>query len=194
MPYLLGFACVLAALVASPVHASAQEVEGAAQGLEGDAPKAEPSSQEPVRGVRRWHPEAYERVPESASSGTVLELELDSGELEISPAPTPLDSPEGRIQRSRALLATSVISVGVGVALIGGGVVALNRADDIGTAIGGLALGVTFGAIAIVGGLVGVGISGGKLGAAKQERREQQQAERRRSRVRWHPGTSGFVF
>jgi hypothetical protein len=194
MPYLLGFACVLAALVASPVHAGAQDVEGAAQGLEGDAPKAEPSSQEPVRGVRRWHPEAYERVPESASSGTVLELELDSGELEISPAPTPLDSPEGRIQRSRALLATSVISVGVGVALIGGGVVALNRADDIGTAIGGLALGVTFGAIAIVGGLVGVGISGGKLGAAKQERREQQQAERRRSRVRWHPGTSGFVF
>jgi hypothetical protein len=194
MPYLLGFACVLAALVASPVHAGAQDVEGAAQGLEGDAPKAEPSSQEPVRGVRRWHPEAYERVPESASSGTVLELELDSGELEISPAPTPLDSPEGRIQRSRALIATSVISVGVGVALIGGGVVALNRADDIGTAIGGLALGVTFGAIAIVGGLVGVGISGGKLGAAKQERREQQQAERRRSRVRWHPGTSGFVF
>jgi hypothetical protein len=127
----LVLAMVLAGLVALPLSVSAQAEESE------EAPKqaveqepgspAEPSAEEPVRGVRRWHPEAF-TDPSKPASEPALQLELDAAGVEVTPKTAPLTIAEQNRLRKRR------VRIGVGVfvglvlvgAAIGGGVAAAN--------------------------------------------------------------------
>jgi hypothetical protein len=129
MRYLVGLGLVLA-LVAAPLSASAQEVEeGAAlePSAEEPAPSSEPAPEEPIRGVQRWHPEAFVD-PSKPAAEPALQLELDAAGVEVTPKTAPLTTAEQNRLRKRR------VRIGVGVALglvlvgaaIGGGVAAAN--------------------------------------------------------------------
>ena len=139
MRYLVGFICTVAALVASPLSVSGQAGEQA-------APKvalaihtqhrlplqlmlrasyflyldADTSSR-----LERWHPEAYED-PTKPASEPALKLELDSGDLEVTPT-APEQTQKKRSPGAKAGIAVGVI-VGVGLVglAIGGGVAMSN--------------------------------------------------------------------
>jgi hypothetical protein len=190
MRYLAFFSGALAALLTSP---SAVGAQNGAQDVSGD----EADTQQEVRGMRRWHPEAYQGLPEPSSRNAVLALELDEGGLDISPGPTPVSVADAKVKRAKGGLATSCVFVGIGVASIAGAVHAGNDRDDhnSGRATRGTVAFATLGAVAIIGGVIGIGLSTGKLRASKQELRDLEEARRVRSgRLRWDRGKSRFVF
>ena len=173
----------------SPVRASAQDVETVAQ--DPLAPTEAPS-----RGLQRWHPEAYEGTPASPSSrSTSLELELDHEGLAVSPPPPPLSGPEAKIRRAKAGIAVSTVFIAIGAAAIGAGVAGASSADDIGSAIGAVSVGAALGTVAIIGGLVGAGISARNLNEGRRELGEIEDARYRgKRRVRWDTRRGRFVF
>lgn len=190
MRYLAFFVGALAALLTSPSDVGAQN------GVE-DVSGDEADTQQEVRGMRRWHPEAYEGLPEPSSRDAVLALELDEGGLDISPGPTPVSVAEARVKRAKGGLAASCVFVGIGAAAIAGAAHTRNGRDDhdSGRAAGAAVGLATLGAVAIIGGVIGIGLSTGKLRAGKQELRDLEEARRERSgRLRWDRGTSRFVF
>jgi hypothetical protein len=114
----LVLAMVFAVLVALPLSASAQaeeSEEAPKQAVEQEpASPAEPSAEEPVRGVRRWHPEAF-TDPSKPASEPALKLEVDSTALEVTPtAPPTLEELERQEKKKRRRRA---IGIGVGVTL-----------------------------------------------------------------------------
>ena len=196
MRYLFGFLCVCA-LAALPQSAIAQAGEEGAS--------AEPNAEQPVQsteptrsGLERWHPEAFVDPAKAASSSQapseepVLKLEVDSAGLGVTPsAPRTVDGDTLEEARSsvrgpRAGVIISSIVLAGGVAAIAGGV----RQDDIGSA----AVAATFGLLMVIGGTVGMSISGRNLGAAKRELRLKEADSLRSRRIQWDPRTSRLVF
>ncbi len=163
-------------------------------------------STEPTRsGLERWHPEAFvdPAKPASSSQGPseepVLKLEVDSAGLGVTPsAPWTVDGDtleEARLSMRgpRAGVIISSIVLAGGFAAIAGGVVALNRQDDL-DAIGSAAVATTFGLLMVIGGTVGVAISGRNLDAAKREMKLREAQSHRSRRIQWDLRTSRLVF
>ena len=123
-------AMVFAVLVAFPLSVSAQDAEEGMTpepSLQEPAPPSEPAPKEPVRGVERWHPEAFVD-PSKPAAEPALQLELDAAGVEVTPRTAPLTIAEQNRLRKRR------VRIGVGVfvglvlvgAAIGGGVAAAN--------------------------------------------------------------------
>ena len=116
MRYLVGLGLVLA-LVAAPLSVSAQVGEEGATSepsLQEPAPPSELAPKEPVRGVRRWHPEAYVD-PSKPASEPALQLELDAAGVEVTPT-APLTAEE--LKRQEKEQRNRRIGIGVGVTLL----------------------------------------------------------------------------
>ncbi len=152
MRYLVGFACVLAALMASPLSVSAQvNEEGTEPNVEESAPSSEPVPEEPA-----------------------LQLKLDYAGVGVAPGyPPRFDELELRVKRARIGLGVSVpfIWIGVLVAAIGiGPFVASEEEEESSTAL------IATGTVMSVGGLGGTIASGILLSRRKRELRRLEQA------------------
>jgi len=102
---------VLAGLVALPLSASAQDTEEGTTSepsLQEPAPPSEPAPKEPVRGVRRWHPEAFVD-PSKPASEPALQLKLDAAGVEVTPKTAPRTAAEEEMLRKRR------VRIGLGV-------------------------------------------------------------------------------
>ena len=185
MRYLIGFVCLLAALVASPLSAGAQT------GQEGT--DSEPNLQEPAP--------SSEPVPEEPA----LQLELDSAGVDVTPSPprTPdgytLEEMELRVKRPKIGIGVSAGALAAGMAM---GLAVLGASmcpfvfpadttcppswvDPVG--IAGLVLGV--------GGLVGIVASGILLRKRKRDRDSLRYAHiGTPRRVQWDLAQSRLVF
>jgi hypothetical protein len=179
MRWSVRFVFVLA-LVGFPQGVGAQaEKEGAT---------SEPNLQEPAP--------PSEAVPEEPA----LQLQLDDAGVQLaSPPPrTPdgytLEKVESRVKRAKVGLISSSVIVAGGVAAMGGAAALARNADDFGDigAVGGL--GIFAGAL-MVGGIIGISISGKRLSTAKREQHELEQAHRGPPRrVQWDLARSRLVF
>lgn len=187
MRHLVGFVCVLAALAASPLSASAQDVEADAS--------SEPNLQEPA-------PSA-----EPAPEGPALELKLGANGVDVVPsAPRSGDgyivvSEEmelrARVPKARGwLIATSVVTA-IGVPLLALGLTYDRRQQPSeGFDLDFTGVGMAFaGGLILIAGVVGMAASGAVLGSSKQELRELQEAHYGRPRrVQWDLARSRLVF
>jgi hypothetical protein len=152
---LVGLVLVLA-LVGLPLSASAQAPEEGSSLLE------------------RWQPEAFVDPAKPAPSSQApseepaLKLEVQSTGLEVTPTETTVEDVERRVRKARTGLIVSSLGLGVGGALIiAGSVLYVGNADEINFGPN-IAMG-TFGTIFSVGGIIGLGISGKTLRAAKRQ-------------------------
>ena len=109
---MLGFVSlvsVFAMLMASP---AAVRAEAAAEGASAETGATPSESAPAVRGLRRWHPDAY-KTPEGE---TVTEVQIEY----VEPAPTRTD--EERLRNKRVAIGVSVTLVLVLGAALGTGV------------------------------------------------------------------------
>ena len=200
MRFSIGFLSALAVVSALPSIVSAQGTE--------KGTKPEPSAQEPEpssgpareegglsprlrkRTQRNWDPDTYE-------------LRLDSSSRSVSPPPAPRHETDSRVLRYRQGVIVSSLFIGIGGALIGGGVVVLRNwqqeeSRDPSWDLfppGGTYVLFTLGTLGALGGLIGAAISGSKLGARKRKLREHQEARyERRRRAQWDFARSRLVF
>lgn len=123
MRCLIGFVCVLAALVALPLSAGAQDAEGGTTSepnLQEPAPSAAPAAEEDRSRVERWHPEAF-ADPVKPAPEPPLQLGIDAAGLEVTPT-APLTAEE--LKRQETKLRKRRVAIGVGVALAVVGLVA----------------------------------------------------------------------
>ncbi len=205
MRYVLGLVCVLVVMVASPSGARAQvEEEGTA--AEPNAEEPEQSSQPTRSWLERSHPEAF-IDPTKPPSEPALQLGLDSGGLQVTPAErlTPLElriqEVDAQVFRSRAGLIGSAVVVGAGAAIIAWGVVA-NRnwepSDSDSFAIDlnlGPSMAIGLGACVMLGGVVGMAVSGARMVGHKNRRREFQETQHGTAhRLQWDLQSSRLVF
>ncbi len=199
MRYVVGFVLVLT-LGASPRSVSAQAGEESTTSepnLQESAPPAEEAHEEGglsprlrKRTRQKWDPDTYK-------------LRLDSSGLSLSPPPVPRRKTDARLRQYRQGLIVSSLSLGIGGALIGSGVVVLRNWNEeqsqepmpeLVPPAGTYVL-FSLGIVAALGGLIGAAISGSKLGARKRELRELQAARRRNpAGVSWDPAQSRLVF
>ena len=139
MRYLIRSALVMA-LAASPVVVGAQDARpssGASSERwrhphdrssrgEAEVPRAEPTPgraepkpKEGVRGVRRWHPDAF-TDPSSPAPKPALKLEVDSTALEVTPTAPPTLEELERTEKKRQRRAIGIaVGVTVGAVLVG---------------------------------------------------------------------------
>jgi hypothetical protein len=175
MRYLVGFACVLAALVASPLSVSAQVEEEV----------TEPTVEEPA--------------PEPAPEEPALQLQLDDAGVEVVPSQPrtddgyTLEEMDVRVKRARIGLITSAAVFPVGIALLSVGAA---NACIVGSDCPGWANPVMWTGFALMGaGLYGMIVSGAMMHVRKRKLRELQEAHYRRPRrVQWDLARSRVVF
>lgn len=191
---------MLAALLALPLAANAQDAEeGTAlePGLQEPAPSSEPAREEGglsprlrKRTRKNWDPDTYE-------------LRLDSSGSSVSPPPAPRRKTDSYVRRYRQGVIVSSLFIGIGGALIGGGVVVLRNWQQEQSLDpswdlfppGGTYVLFTLGTVAALGGLIGAAVSGSKLGARKRKLRELQEAGYTTPRrVQWDHARSRLVF
>jgi hypothetical protein len=191
MRYLVGFVLGLA-LAASPLSASAQ--------TDHQATLAEPQQLALVPPDWDWCHDPF--CPEPSKTEVAPErpvLGLDESGLEITPSAPTLEEMERRVRRARAGLATSVIVFGGGIAMMGVGfanfepfICIFEPCPETPTWAVGLAIPGTF---ATIGGLVGMIVSGKRLGERKQQPRSPVGAEKaQQRRAQWDVARSRLVF
>jgi hypothetical protein len=203
MRYLAGCTLVLVALMALPLSVSAQadeEAETSEPSLQEAAPSSEAADDEGglspglrKRTRKKWDPGTY-NVPSSKPDPV---LKLGESSLEITPnAPT---GSELRVREARNGLIGSAIVLAIGGGIVAGTMVATRNYEcgdwELFCVNGGRVAGVTVGSLVMLGGVVAMGVSGGKLSARKQELRNLQKAKNRRSHhVEWDLARSRLVF
>lgn len=142
------------------------------------------------RTLRNWDPDTYE-------------LRGDSSGMRVSPTTAPRHKTDTRVQRYRQGVIVSSVFIGIGGALIGGGVVVLRkwrREESLDPSWdlfppGGTFVLFTLGTVAAIGGLIGAAVSGSKLGARRHELRELQEARTKAPRrAQWDLARSRLVF
>jgi hypothetical protein len=190
MRYLIGFVCLLAALVASPLSAGAQTgQEGAASepNLQEPAPSSEPAPEEPA-----------------------LQLQLDDTGVEVAPGYPPrtaegytLEQAEHVVETDRRGLIISSVFFGVGVGALAGGFAWGPHAEcgdddpatfDVCIPPGPIVLG-TLGAVMATGGLIGMAIKASSLAKTRSELRELKESHYGKPhRVQWDLARSRLVF
>jgi len=158
MRYLVGFACVLAALAALPLSVSAQAAEEGATSkpsAEESTPSAEPTPEEPA-----------------------LQLKLDDAGVEVVPSGYVEMKLRQRVSKARAwLIATGVVTA-IGVPMLALGATYDRRqppSEGFDLDFSGAVL-ATVGGIMVFGGVFGMAVSGGTLGASKRKLRSLEQA------------------
>jgi hypothetical protein len=176
MRYLVGFVLVLA-LVASPLSTSAQDAE------EGET--SEPSAEEST-------PSA-EPAPEEPA----LQLKLDDAGVEVVPSGYVEMKLRQRASKARKwLIATAVVTT-IGAPLLAVGVTYDRRqppSEGFDLDFTGVAVAIVGGAM-VFGGVFGMAVSGGTLGASKRKLRRLQQAHYGTPRrVQWDLTQSRLVF
>jgi hypothetical protein len=210
MRYVVGFVCVLGALAALPLSATAQDA------AEGTTP--EPSQHEPApsseatqeegglsprlrkRTLKNWDPQTYD-LPTSRPSPEepALQLELDSAGAGFTLIPASQPPKRGLDPRARA-------GIGLGVSLV-----AFGAGVGMGVAAAGASICISFGepcsrpnwvapvaisgALLAVGGIVGMGVSGSELRRRKPHpggSRDVYYATPRR--VQWDLARSRLMF
>ena len=175
MRYLLGLMCVVAALAALPLSASAQDVEADAS--------SEPSLQEPAPSSKP--------APEEPA----LELKLGADGVDVVPSPPrtrdgyTLEEMDLRVRRARIGLISSAAVLVVGGVLLGVAGASANIAT-------GENLGLLWSGVALAGvGSVGMIATGILLGVRKRKLRELQAAHYGiPRRVQWDLARSRLVF
>lgn len=146
--------------------------------------------------LERTYPEAFV----DPSKPEVAKEALDEPERDAAvSAPTPEDEASARVQRARSGLIVSAVVLAGGGAIITGSMIATRNyscpEDEWFCLNGGRIAGATIGSLLMLGGLIGMGVSGGKLSSRKQELRNLQEANKPQSRrVQFDPHTSRFVF
>ena len=168
-----GFLFVLAAM-AWPPSVSAQAVE------EGAIP--EPKLEEPMPS-----PAPGDEVPDIDS---LSQTAIENHETRIAQRTQLLDQRRAR----RGLIASSVI-VAAGAAAVVGGVAIARSKDELSET--GPAIGLTFtGGALMVGGIIGVGISGKRLSTARRGQRKRllDAHHRKPRRAQWDLAQSRLVF
>jgi hypothetical protein len=177
MRYLVGFGCVLAALVVSPLSASAQTAEGAATaepGVQEPAPSSEPAPEEPA-----------------------LQLKLDAAGVDIVPSPPQtvdgytLEEMELRVRRAKIGLWSTAGATVLGGVMIGASWNCMSgrTLDDAcwGPFLSGAFIGFS--------GAVGMIVTGTLLAHRKRTLRGWQEAHYGRPRrVQWDLAGSRVVF
>lgn len=98
-------------------------------------------------------------------------------------------------QRARSGLIASSVIVAAGAAMVGGGVAVGRNTDELSGL--GPAVGLSFvGGALMVGGIIGIGISGRRLSIAKRKQRDRTREtdDRRPRRAQWDVARSRLVF
>lgn len=166
------------------------------------SPEAPGHSSEPAREEGGLSPRLRKRTQRNWDPDT-YELRLDSSGMSVSPPPAPRHKTDPRVQQYRKGVIVSSLSIGIGGALIGGGVVVLRkwqREESLDPSWdlvppGGTFVLFTLGTVAAIGGLIGAAVSGSKLGARKQKLRELQEARTKTPRRgQWDLARSRLVF
>jgi hypothetical protein len=173
MRYVFGFLCVCALAGHLPLSASAQDTEAGTT--------SEPSLEEP------------------ASETPALQLELDAAGVDVVPSlPRTIDGytleeVELRVRRARiGLLSTTGVAV-VGAGLFGAGAARARSSQDLDALSEGPLL--ISGMSLMIGGAVGMIVTGTLLGIRKGELRRLKEARYERPRrVQWDLETSRVVF
>ena len=114
-------------------------------------------------------------------------------------AQTPLDRQRASVRRARSGLIGSSIVLAAGGGIIAGTIVATRNYECGDTSFfclnGGRIAGVTIGSLVVLGGFIGMVISGGRWSARKAELRKLQEANKPQSHwIQFDPHTSRFVF
>ena len=195
MRYLVGFACVVA-LAISPLSATAQAGEDAASA----EPKAEAPvlSSEPARDEGGLSPRVQKRTRRNWDPNT-YELRRDSSGVSGSAPPPRREQMDTRVLEYRRGLIGSSIILAAGAGCVAGTMVATRNfeCDDTESLClnGGRIAGVTLGSLVMIGGVIGMAVSGSKMAGRKQELRKLQDAKNSSShRIQLDPHTSHFVF
>jgi hypothetical protein len=112
-----------------------------------------------------------------------------------------LQEMDNGVRRSRAGLIGSAVVVGAGAAIVAGGVVAnKNPPEPSGGGIDinldvGPEIAIGLGSLVMLGGVVGMAVSGSRMAGRKAERRKFQEAQHGTARrLRWDLETSRLVF
>ncbi len=172
MRYLVGFVGVLALLVTALAGAGAQ---GTDEG--GISPRVS------ERTRQQWDPKAFD-----VRQGSVPE---------VSRSRTGRDYVDGQVLRSRRGLWACSLVAGVGAVPLGLGAYVVRNtssSDENAIAAGGIAL-TAVGAAMVAGGVIGMIVSGVRLGVRKRELRDWGQVQSRRPRqARWDLETSRLEF
>ena len=141
---------------------------------------------------QQWDPDTYK-------------LRLDSSGLSVSPSEASRRRPDARLRRYRSGLIASSVLVGIGAAIIGGGAVLLGDSReaelerdpgdwDLFPHAGPVAV-ISLGALTVFGGMIGMVVSGSKLGDRKQELRDLEQArDSTRRRAKCCPASWELAF
>ena len=141
---------------------------------------------------QQWDPDTYK-------------LHLDSSGLSVSPSQASRRRPDARLRRYRQGLIASSVVVGIGAAIIGRGAVVLRNSWEeererdpwdweFFPHAGPITL-ISFGALTAFGGIIGMAVSGSKLGVRKQELRELKSARGvTRKRAKWSPAQWKLAF
>jgi hypothetical protein len=191
MRYLFGFMCVVA-LAISPLSATAQAGEDATS----TEAKARVLSSEPARDEGGLSPRVQERTRQNWDPNT-YELRLDSSGLSVSAPPPPRKQVDTRVRQARNGLIVSSAILAAGAGIVAGTMVA-TRNFECGDAFvclnGGRIAGVTMGSLVMIGGFIGMTVSGSKMADRKQKLRKLQDAKNSSHRIQWDPHTSHFVF
>lgn len=180
------------ALLASSLRANAQDVE------RGKAPSTAETDSSHETGIgkswlERVHPEAFEDPNEHQQQMDRPTLQLDESALALTPNALVLEEAQARVHRGKVGLGVSAFFFAAGIGTIVGTVVATS--DGGLETIGAVGVGTAFGGLMCIGGLIGMGISGGHLYTAQQELRTLQEARGSKGRrARWDLARSRLVF
>ncbi len=195
MRYLVGLVCVVA-LAISPLSATAQAGEDAASA----EPKAEAPvlSSEPARDEGGLSPRVGKRTRQNWDPNT-YELRLDSSGLSVSAPPPRRKQVDTRVLEYRRGLIGSSVILAAGAGCVAGTMVATRDFEcgdtDWFCLNGGRIAGATLGSLVMLGGVIGMAVSGSKMADRKQKLRKLQAAKNSSShRIQWDPHTSHFVF
>jgi hypothetical protein len=122
-------------------------------------------------------------------------LKLDESGLEIPPRAAPtVEDAEQRVGRARRWLIASSVIFAAGAGVVTGTVIAWRKGVELDSIVG-VGFGAAMGAMMVVGGLVGMPLSGARFRARKEDLRDLQEANKPLShRIRWEPRTSRAVF
>lgn len=178
MRYLLCFACVLTALAVWPLRAVAQTPS-----VEADPGGSGISERVRKRTRQQWDPTAYE-------------IRLDADGLQVSGSAPRRGVADSRVLQYRQGLIVSSLFLGVGAGLMGAGFAIAQNQSSQGDwiPVGGIMI-FSLGTVMAAGGLIGMLVTGGKLGARKRELRSwDESAHARPRRAQWDLEASRWVF
>ena len=195
MRYWVGLVVVIG-LRALPLSASAQDADVPANSLHEPAGSA--LSDDPVSDEGTLSPRVRKRTRQQWDPDT-YKPRLDSSGLNLSRPPPRREQVDTRVLQYRRGLIGSSILLAAGAGCVAGTMVATRNFECGDTEWfclnGGRIAGVTLGSLVMIGGVIGMAVSGSKMAGRKQELPKLQDAKNSSShRIQLDPHTSHFVF